>query len=267
MGKGKNINPADAQRKKDAKRAKKRNQLEKAATKEFAAMDADGILEELKSIAKREGQGFVEPMQSKRKRTLLEMHKTLTLRTKHDAKLAGAKTASAPAPSSAARPSTGGASSIEKPSFRVGGSGNQAKGLSQYELSVQRLKRAQAEEEREKKFQELLNVQLSATPIGKEIVEAPEQQQHYAAVSLKPQKMKSSSNNKRKKIIETDALGNVVVSAPKAVVATTPRAAASGALGLLSGYGSGAESTAKKAKEAEIDPYDQFMAELGKSMN
>ena len=288
MGKGKaRLNPADAQRKKEAKRAKKRNHEEKAATKEMAAMTPAEILDELKGIARREGQGHVDPVQSNRKRLLMEMHKRVTHRVKHEQQRAAREPGpEPPAPEPAPGP--------PRPVFRMppgmgpglppppgiaappaphagGAAANfeQDRGLNEYQKSVARLRHAQAEEEREKHFQELLKAQLSANPVGSDqgAAATAEAQQHYAAVQLRPQKAKSSGKSKRK-IIETDALGNVVSSAPKpAPEKKTPTAAppqTKGALNLLSGYGgSGNEPAATKTKE-EVDPYELFMQELSK---
>jgi hypothetical protein len=48
MGKGKNLNPADKQRKKDREREKKRNREDKTMLKEIVHLDPDAILQELK---------------------------------------------------------------------------------------------------------------------------------------------------------------------------------------------------------------------------
>jgi hypothetical protein len=138
-------------------------------------------------------------------------------------------------------------------------------GYSDYQQSIYRLKKLEQEEEREKAFKDLLDVQLRATEQARqEAVRVPEVVPYFATSDpLRPQKavsLSSTGATKRKKMVETDALGNVVESKPAAAppknVTAKPivSAASKGsALGMLGGYAVPQE-----------DPYDLFLREINK---
>lgn len=292
MGKGKGLNPADKARKKEKEREKKRNKEEKVMVKEIASMNnPEAILNELKDIAKvsrlcarsavanssrqREAQGYVDHVQSKRKRTLMEMHTKVTQRVKHEEKKAKQEQpmyepAAAAAPAAAlgagrapVKFDFGAVMGAPPPPVAAGGGG----AYSDYQQSVFRLRQQEQEEERERAFQALLETQLKAAEEARraalqEAVEVP----YVATIDpLRPQKPVALSATgaavKRKKIVETDALGNVVREAePRRTVPAAPveakRAKPGGALNLLGGYA--------EPKKKEDDAYDAFMAELDK---
>ncbi len=229
----------------------------------------------------------------------MEMHKKVTQRVKHEEKktrlehaaydpataaaTAAAAAAAAPAPTGTALGGAGvrapvkfdfGAVMGAPPPVPVAAATLAPPGeFSDYQQSVFRLRLQEKEEEREKAFQALLDTQLRAAEEAKraalqEAAEAP----YVATIApLRPQKpvvvSASGAAVKRKKIVETDALGNVVkeTEAPRpaaaAIAVPAPAEAkrvkpSGGALNLLGGYA----APAKK----EDDPYDAFMAELNK---
>ncbi len=212
----------------------------------------------------------------------MEWHKKVTQRVKHEEKkshketpyVPAAAVASAPAATvlGGARPAVafdfGAVMAAPPPPAAARGDVGGGKGeFSDYQQSVHRLRMAEKEEEHERAFQGLLEAQLAAAEDARRVASLPAPPVPYAATlePLRPQKPLLSSATggavKRKKIVETDALGCVVAEAPRkappAVVAASfapdTKRAKSGALGMLGGYG-----------EKQDDPYDALMAELSK---
>lgn len=288
------LNPADQQRKKEAAKSKKRNREEKELTQTLAKQkDPEAIVAELKEIARREGQGYVDPVQTKRKRLLMEMHKKVTLWVKHEEKKEKEKERNrpetappTPPPAPLSPPAPPGFPLITPgvmpypfpaaplpyqapapPAAPTHAGGH----LTDYQRSVQRLRHAQQEAEREKNFQDLLQVQLEAanrlSSAAAGVVEPDVTNMQHAAVVTAPKSQKpTTSRSNKRKIIETDALGNVVATAaPPSTPAVTPKphlpapVAKGAGLNLLSGYAS-----APTTSQAAVDPYDLFMAELEK---
>jgi hypothetical protein len=155
----------------------------------------------LQEIARKESQGYIDHAQSKRKRTLMEMHKKATQRVKHEEKKAqkesslshamnsalAAPAASAGAPSSSVpvvRPPVafdfGAVMKAPDPSgvFRSAPPPQKEQmpeGYSDYQQSIYRLKKLEQEEERERNFKELLDVQLRAQEQARqEVARVPE---------------------------------------------------------------------------------------------
>ena len=262
--------------------------------------DPDAILKELKDIARRENQGYIDHVQSKRKRLLMEMHKKMTFKVKHEEK----KKREEPEESVAAAAAFEEEKQVPmppKPSllppppnpffppppvpqynpyalmqpynpYPVTSIPPPApvpapapvafdSGKSEYQKSIERLRYQQ-------RMEELHSNVAVEPPQKKQSLQKPEEDFVYANIpsEIRSQKItKTKSNAKPKKIIETDALGNVVSKketskkeAPKKETPKQVNQKQNSALSFLGKYG---QDSSPSKKEPD-DAYESLMKEL-----